>query len=184
MPTKKGSKATKKKVVKKVASKKPAAAKKKPVAKKKKAAPAKKVVAKKKVVTKKKPATKKKVAAKKKSVAKKVKTLKKSVAKKTIKEVRKDAIKAVEHAPMVTVTEKRIEHANKPVEVHRRVVFVGTCANCDHVPMRVGKMLALMSLIIFVLSGIIIVQAPGLELPSIQFAGADAPIEINFHGLK
>ena len=172
MPSKKSSKSSsKKKAVKK------APAKKKPVAKKVVKKAAKKPAAKKKKSVAKKPVAKKKSAKKKKISAKK-----KLVAMKTIAEARKEVLEAVDQAPVITVTEKRIKHKHKPVEVHRRIVFVGTCANCDHVPMRVSKLLALMSLIVFVLSSIIIAQGPLPNIPTIQFANDDAPILIQYDG--
>jgi hypothetical protein len=143
----------------------------------------KKSSAKKKIAPKKKVVSKKKIAPKKK-VAKKKNPAKKKITKKAAKPRRKKSIKAGAHSPVVTLIEKHFETPDKASAVHRRVVFIGKCSNCDHVPMRVSRLLALMSLLIFVLSGIIIAQGPAFELPSIQFAGADAPIEINFHSFK
>lgn len=190
MPTKKkGSTATSKK---KTAAKKPAAKKKavakKPAAKKK---AVKKPVAKKKTVAKKKPAAKKKAVkkttAKKKPAAKKTKTtnaVKPTAIKKEVAAIRKEVAAAVAEAPLVSVTEERIERPNRKTEVHRRIVFVGTCSNCDHVPVRVNKLLALLSVIIFALSAIVILEGAGLGLPSIEFAGDIAPIEITFPRLN
>lgn len=186
MPTKKVSKKPAAK-----SAKKPAAKKKAPAKKTVKKTAAKKTTAKKKTtkkVTAKKPAAKKATAKKtaaKKPVAKKV-TAKRTAPKKTeavmsakeereikkeVSQARKEVIASVETAPVVTVTEKRIEGHHKPAEVHRRIVFIGTCSNCDHVPMRVNKLLALMSLIIFVLSGIVMAQGgfPLPEIPDISF---------------
>jgi len=141
---------------KKKAVKKKAAAKKKAPAKTKKVA-AKKAAPKK--ATKKKSVVKKKAA---KTITKK-KVVKKAAAKKVVAKARAEAKKAIADAPVVTITEKRITRANKPVEIHRRVVFVGSCSNCDHLPVRVSKLMALFTLIIAVLSGVIISQSLPLD---------------------
>ena len=155
MPTKKrkASPSKKKVVKKKAAAKKKAPAKTKKVTAKK-AAP--KKAAKKKSVAKKKPAAKKKAAAK---TTTKKKVVKRAAAKKVVAKARAEAKKAIADAPVVTITEKRIVRANKPVEIQRRVVFVGSCSNCDHLPVRVSKLMALFTLIIAVLSGVIISQS-------------------------
>ncbi|PJA45448.1 hypothetical protein CO174_03005 [Candidatus Uhrbacteria bacterium CG_4_9_14_3_um_filter_50_9] len=104
--------------------------------------------------------------------------------KKEVAKVRREVAEAIAQAPVVTMTEERIEHAHKPTEVHRRIVFVGTCSNCDHVPMRVNRLLAMFSVIIFVLSAMVLLNSSGLGLPSIEFAGDVAPIEIRFQRLN
>lgn len=122
--------AAKKAVLKKAEAKKPVA---------KKTAPAKKPVAK--IITKK-------------------ETVKPAVAKKIIAKAREEVKQAVEEAPVVTITETQIMQTNKPVEVYRKVVFVGHCTNCEHLPVRVSKLLAVFCILIAVLSGIIISKIP------------------------
>ncbi len=182
MPTKKkapSAAAKKKTAAKKPAAKKPAAAKKKVTAKKpvaKKKTVAKKPVAKKTAA--KKPAAKKKAVAKKKPVAKKV-TAKKPVAKKpvakqtvelkiekTVQQVVEEAIEM--KAPIVSVTESKVTHEPVPVEVHRKIVYIGTCRNCDHIPMRAEKLVAVLSIMIAILSGIVILGAPSFDLVMTQ----------------
>jgi hypothetical protein len=192
MPTKKkDSKTTSKKKTsaKKSASPKKSAVKKTVVKKK----PTKKTATKKTVVKKtsvKKTPAKKKSSVKKSSVKKKPTTKKttptktSSSVKKEVEMMRKEVAEAVSQAPIVSMDEERIEHTHKPTEVHRRVVFVGTCSNCDHVPLRLNKLLALFSVIIFVLSSIVLLNGSGLKLPSIEFAGDTAPIEIRFQRLN
>jgi len=59
-------------------------------------------------------------------------------------------------APSVAILENEIYHANKPVEIQRKIILVGTCRNCDHMPMGVNKLVAVLSLAIAVLSGMLI----------------------------
>lgn len=46
-------------------------------------------------------------------------------------------------------------------EVHRKYVLLGVCSSCDHLPLRANKLVMLLSLVIFVLSGMLIsISAP------------------------
>jgi hypothetical protein len=163
MPTKKRTTtATKKKAAtKKPVAKKKAPAKKKPAAKKpvaKKKAPAKKKPAAKKPVAKKKAPAKKKPAAKKvvKKPVAQVAEVKPAAAKKIVAEARSEAKAAIDQAPIVTITETQVKRPNKVVEVEKRIVFVGTCANCDHLPMRVNELLGVVVVIVAILAGMLI----------------------------
>ena len=121
---------------------------------------AKKPVAKKSVTPKKKSPAKKTASATKPSVKKvspKKVSSKKTVAKKSA------SVSAIEidqpmsfSAPSVAILENEIYHANKPVEIQRKIILVGTCRNCDHMPMGVNKLVAVLSLAIAVLSGMLI----------------------------
>ncbi len=172
-----------------------AAAKKKPVAKKraaKKSVVADKVVVSSKQVTPKKAPAKKKVVAKKavakKVVAKKV-VMKKVVAKKptakkslvkdvapvkdvqekiedTVNQVVEEALEM--NAPIVTVTESKVTQKPVPVEVHRKIVYIGACRNCDHMPMRVEKLVAVLSILIAILSAVVIFGGPTMDNALIQ----------------
>jgi hypothetical protein len=177
---KKKAPAKKKAVAKKPAAKKKAPAKKKPVAKKKPAAkkkttakkPAakKKAPAKKKAVAKKKPAAKKKKpAAKKKSVAKvqavAVQPIDISLPEiPSIPEIRLEVAPASKEIargpfspmPAVTIIEEDIIQPKKDLEVHRKMMVVNTCENCEHMPLRVNHLVGIMALAIAVLSGMLI----------------------------
>jgi len=108
----------------------------------------------------------------KKSPAKKV-TSKKSVAKKsTAKKVAPVMQVNVEEqvVPVVTVIEKEIQTSHGPVEVHHKYVFIGTCRNCDHMPMGVNKLVGVLSIAILILSGMLVSTALPYDfrLPSIS----------------
>lgn len=94
------------------------------------------------------------------------KSIKPAEAKKIVTEARAEAQEAIAQAPVVTITEKRVEHAHRPVEIERRIVFIGTCSNCDHLPMRVSKLLMLMIVLVAVLSGLILSRSFPLQLES------------------
>lgn len=50
--------------------------------------------------------------------------------------------------------------------IHRfekRFVFVPLCDNCEYIPMRINRLVALMTVLVVVLSGIIIAQSQPLE---------------------
>lgn len=121
--------------------------KKKPSAPKKKtAAPKKKKIVKK--VAPKKKTTKKKPAAKKKTVSK------------------KPAVKKQE----VTI---QVEVPTKPdgsVKIHKEFVVVHTCNNCDHMPLRVGKLVGIFTFIVAVLSTVILIQLGLINLEEVLLA--------------
>lgn len=101
----------------------------------------------------------KKVAAKK-APAKKVASKKPAV-----------SVKVEEHiVPVVTVVEKEIHTAHGSVEVHHKYVFIGTCRNCDHMPMSANKLVAVLSLAIAILSGMLISTSlpSNFQMPSIS----------------
>lgn len=116
----------------------------------------KKVVTKK--VSKKKPAVKK--TATKKTVAKKESVVKKKlVAKKTAAK----AIKTVvEELPVIDILEEQKDHG-RMTKIRHRIVFVGSCKNCEHIPMKVSGLIAVMSLIIAVLSGMLLTQSSSFD---------------------
>lgn len=80
--------------------------------------------------------------------------------------MKKTAVKS--STPPKTVKKTVAKHAaiveTKPVAkiIHRfekRFVFFPVCTNCDHVPMRINKLVALMTVLVAILSGIVIAQA-------------------------
>lgn len=72
--------------------------------------------------------------------------------------------------PVVTVVEKEVHTSHGPVEVHHKYVFIGTCRNCDHMPMSANKLVAVLSIAIAILSGMLISTSlpMNFELPSIS----------------
>jgi hypothetical protein len=134
----------------------------------------------------KKPAAKKTVATKKKSPAKKTASATKpSVKKISPKKVsskrtvakKNSPLSAVEvdqsimfSAPSVTILENEVHHADRPLEIQRKIILVGVCRNCDHMPMGVNKLVAVLSLAIAVLSGMLIYSSSPtqLRMPSIS----------------
>ena len=72
--------------------------------------------------------------------------------------------------PVVTVVEKEVHTAHGPVEVHHKYVFIGTCRNCDHMPMSANKLVAVLSIAIAILSGMLISTSLPIDfrMPSIS----------------
>lgn len=110
----------------------------------------------------------------KKAVTKKV-PAKKAVVKKTVAKKMKPAVSVkVEEqiVPVVTVVEKEAHTANGPVEVHHKYVFIGTCHNCDHMPMSVNQLVAVLSIVIVILSGLLISTSLPInfKIPSISIS--------------
>lgn len=72
--------------------------------------------------------------------------------------------------PVVTVVEKEVHTSHGPVEVHHKYVFIGTCRNCDHMPMSANKLVAVLSIAIAILSGMLISTSlpMNFEIPSIS----------------
>lgn len=168
--SKKETKATKKTAKKSTAKKTVKKAVKKKVTKK----PAAKSTTKKKTVTKK-PVAKKKAAPKKRATARKKKPVaKKKAVKKTVKATAVPTAKIeIEEmtVPVATIVEKTVDPvSHKPKELHRKILFIGTCKNCDHVPMGVNKLVAVLSVTIAILSGLLISQSlpMSFEMPSIS----------------
>ncbi|NQV88819.1 MAG: hypothetical protein HQ488_00660 [Parcubacteria group bacterium] len=135
-----------------------------------KAAPKKKVVVKKTVA-------KKKAPAKKKTVAKKKAVVSKSIAKEKI-DVEAVVDQVIEEAlennmPVMAVSETKLTSNDKPVEVLRKIVYIGTCRNCDHMPMKVGKLVGVLSFVIAILSVVVIFGGPSLDTAIAQLGLAD-----------
>ena len=72
--------------------------------------------------------------------------------------------------PVVTVVEKAVHTPHGSVEVHHKYVFIGTCRNCDHMPMSANKLVAVLSIAIAILSGLLLSTSlpVNFELPSIS----------------
>ncbi|TAL51397.1 hypothetical protein EPN81_00030 [Patescibacteria group bacterium] len=75
-----------------------------------------------------------------------------------------------EMVPVVTVVEKAVPTTQGSVEVHHKYVFIGSCRNCEHMPMGANKLVAVLSIAIAILSGMIISTSlpTSFELPSIS----------------
>lgn len=96
---------------------------------------------------------------------------KKAPAKKVVAKKPTVTVKVEEQVvPVVTVVEKQAHTAHGPVEVHHKYVFIGTCRNCDHMPMSANKLVAVLSLAIAILSGMLIsTSLPfNFQMPSIS----------------
>ena len=92
------------------------------------------------------------------------KTVRKKAVKKTTKKVVMTHLHEEDETSQLAPMEKIIHRFEK------RFVFVPLCSNCDHVPMRVNRLVALMTVLVVVLSGIIITQAQSIDLTSILVA--------------
>ncbi len=115
-----------------------------------KASAEKKPVAKK--VSVKKTTPKKKPAAGKATPVKKARAVKKKVAKKPV-------AKVVAEVKPVDV-----------VEIQKEFVVVHSCNNCDHMPIRVGKLVGIFTFIIAVLSTVILIQLGLINLEQVLVA--------------
>lgn len=96
---------------------------------------------------------------------------KKSSAKKRAVKKVSPVVKVEEQmVPVVTVIEKEAQGAHGPVEVHHEHVFIGTCRNCDHMPMDVNKLVAILSIVIAILSVLLISTSlpMNFHMPSIS----------------
>ncbi len=72
----------------------------------------------------------------------------------------------------VVVSKTVVEKMASPVEkiiyrFKRQFVFVPKCSNCDHVPMRINKLVALMSILVAILSGMVIAQGQFVDLSTL-----------------
>ncbi len=72
-----------------------------------------------------------------------------------------------EEMPLVGMVEqihtdinREADHPNDHMvqKFQKRFVFVGSCSNCEHLPMSVGSLVALMFFLVATLSGIVLVQ--------------------------
>ena len=72
--------------------------------------------------------------------------------------------------PSLILEQSEIHELHRPVEIRRKMILVGVCRNCDHMPMGVNKLVAMLSLAIAVLSGMLIYSSSpmSLRLPSIS----------------
>lgn len=75
--------------------------------------------------------------------------------------------------PVVTVIEKETHTSHEPVEVHHKYVFIGACRNCEHMPMSVNSLVAVLSIALAILSGMVISTSLPMrfEIPSISMSG-------------
>ncbi|MCR4314665.1 MAG: hypothetical protein NUV84_05495 [Candidatus Uhrbacteria bacterium] len=96
---------------------------------------------------------------------------KKAPAKKRVAKKSTPVVKIEEQiVPVVTVVEKEVHTAHGSVEVHHKYVFIGTCRNCDHMPMNVSKLVAVLSVAIMILSGMLISTSlpSDFQMPSVS----------------
>lgn len=117
------------------------------------------------------PAAKKSIV--KKPLAKKKKSsAKKAVAKKPFAQTVSFKVEE-QTVPVVTVIEKEAHTSHGPVEVHHKYIFIGACRNCDHMPMSANKLVAVLSIAIAILSGIVISKSLPMrfEMPTISMSG-------------
>lgn len=49
----------------------------------------------------------------------------------------------------------------------KRFAFIPSCTNCEHVPMRINRLVALMTILVTVLSGIVIAQSRPMQVDRI-----------------
>ena len=97
-------------------------------------------------------------------------TAMKSPKKKLIATVKKSALKkkSVSKKKLVsTPVLAFIEHEHEKEISLKPVLSVGTCSNCEHLPMHAGQLVALMSYLILLLSGIVIAQAVPFDAASL-----------------
>lgn len=93
---------------------------------------------------------------------------------KSVKKVSKPAaakkqMLVLNNAP-VLMQETEIHKPNHTIEIHRKLVLVGSCAQCEHMPMHTGRLVALLSVLITVLSVMLLVQSGAIDLSVLQYA--------------
>lgn len=96
-------------------------------------------------------------------------TAKKTVVKKSAPSV---SVKVEqESVPVVTIVEKEVHTVDGPVEVRHKYVFIGSCRSCDHMPISANKLVAVLSIAIAILSGLLISTTVPMnfQMPSISF---------------
>jgi len=86
-------------------------------------------------------------------------------------------MKPVEAMTVIEHTHMTPKAKHTPMDIKRRVVFVGTCTNCDHLPTRVNKLMTLMSLMVAILAGIVVYQSPELAT-TVQFVSDHSSVAI------
>ncbi len=95
---------------------------------------------------------------------------KKKVAKKVSKlKAAKKQMLILDNAP-VLMQETEVHKPNHTIEIHRKFVLVGACSQCEHMPMHAGRLVALLSVVIAVLSVMLLVQSGALDLSALQYA--------------
>lgn len=85
--------------------------------------------------------------------------------------------------PVVTVVEKEVQTQHGPVEVHHKYVFIGTCRNCEHMPMGANALVAVLLVAMTILSGMIISTSLPLDfhLPAISMGSLSDLLTPNTH---
>ncbi|MBI5369749.1 hypothetical protein HZA85_00955 [Candidatus Uhrbacteria bacterium] len=71
----------------------------------------------------------------------------------------KKAVHASVHESVPTQPVQKIIY-----QIQKRFVFVPKCSNCDHVPMRINGLVALMTILVAMLSGMVIAQSQPARL--------------------
>ncbi len=91
----------------------------------------------------------------------------KKVVKKKVAAVKKIATKKAPASTHQQVAESKPQVKTIEKIIHRfekRFVFVPLCDNCEYIPMRIHRLVALMTVLVIVLSGIVIAQSQELEI--------------------
>ncbi|MBI4437597.1 hypothetical protein HY631_01460 [Candidatus Uhrbacteria bacterium] len=97
---------------------------------------------------------------------------KKKIAKKSSKPTAaKKQTLVLDNAP-VLMQETEVHKPDHTIEVHRKFVLVGTCSQCEHMPMHAGRLVALLSVVIAVLSVMLIAKSSPIDFSQFQFSFA------------
>ncbi len=70
----------------------------------------------------------------------------------------------------VLLQETEVHKPNHTIEIHRKFVLVGSCSHCEHMPMHSGKLVALLSVVVAVLSVMLITQTGAIDLSQFQLS--------------
>ncbi|MBI5793491.1 hypothetical protein HZA87_00160 [Candidatus Uhrbacteria bacterium] len=70
----------------------------------------------------------------------------------------------------VLMQETEVHKPNHTIEIHRKFVLVGSCSHCEHMPMHSGKLVALLSVVIAVLSVMLISRTGAIDLSQFQLS--------------
>jgi hypothetical protein len=96
--------------------------------------------------------------------------VKKKSAKKSAKPVAaKKQILILDNAP-VLMQETEVHKPNHTIEIHRKFVLVGSCSQCEHMPMHSGRLVALLSIVVAVLSVMLLTQTGAIDLSGFSYA--------------
>lgn len=86
--------------------------------------------------------------------------------------------KTVAKKSVAKIVEKKIE-PKVLQQIEKQFVFVGSCGSCEHLPMPVNALVAVLTVAVIILSGIVIVQSKPIPWSSSLARVSGAPFSID-----